>query len=331
MSHVGAWLAYAAVVKTLVLGDGDVSLTRLRIAVKEEIAEELADALGSRTARDMVYLQPTIVRLLPPLLPTMFEKDRVLYRHLALFVRGLEVAIGERRWLLDNDGTVSGRFRIRGAKAAELAESLKGIFGEVTYVNDVLRLSESEALRLVKLGLARLLSEPEYEAARREVPKSVKEALKIAASLAKNVKIHNYRYKKRGKVYIYKYANLYFDDREKLEEALRVLRSVGINPTVDRDRIIRIYKYEYVEILRSVKIDDRTGSATFSDNCARYRYGGKGPPVSAAHLALIILISSSGFSAPSLASISAAFPGSISLASPSSYIVRGGTESLTTP
>ena len=43
--HVGAWLAFAAVVKTLLLGDGDVSLTRLRIGVKERLAPKLAEAV----------------------------------------------------------------------------------------------------------------------------------------------------------------------------------------------------------------------------------------------------------------------------------------------
>ena len=80
--HVGTWLAFAAALKTLVLSDGHVSLTKIMVAVEEQTAPMLAEAL-------------------PPLLPTLFERDATLYRHPALFVRGLEVAVHGRKWLLN--------------------------------------------------------------------------------------------------------------------------------------------------------------------------------------------------------------------------------------
>lgn len=94
MRHVGVWLAFAAALKTLVLGDGHVSLTRLDVAVEERLAPMLAEAVDGLVSRHYVTLRSTMLRVLPPLLPTLFERDIKLYRNLALFVRGIEVTAG---------------------------------------------------------------------------------------------------------------------------------------------------------------------------------------------------------------------------------------------
>lgn len=59
-----------------------------------------------------------------------------------------------------------GGFRAEGSRAAELAETLRSMVGDVSYTNGVMRLLESNAMRLVGTSLAGLLSEHEHEAAR---------------------------------------------------------------------------------------------------------------------------------------------------------------------
>ena len=219
--HVSAWLAFAAALKALVLGDGYVYLTRLRVAAGD--VSSLAGALGGHRARDEVVLKPAMLRAIPPVLPsTSFEKDAKLYRSLALFVRGIEVSVGGRRWLLYAE---NGGFRTEDSRAAELAETLKDVIGDVPYTNGVLRLSEGSVLRLVEMGLARLLSETEYEAARREVTEELGlseaelEALAEAARLARRVGFGEAPYAKRKEVkechYTLRYAYLYYDDEKR--------------------------------------------------------------------------------------------------------------------
>ena len=74
-----------------------------------------------------------------------------MYRHLALFVRGLKVSLGNGRWLMSRH--VSGRFRMKGTKATGLAETLRGVISDVVCANGVLYLSEGRAFRLVEMGL----------------------------------------------------------------------------------------------------------------------------------------------------------------------------------
>ena len=59
VKSIGSWLAFSAILKTLVLGDGSVMLTQLKIAVEEKAVRELADALGGTATRGMVYLHST--------------------------------------------------------------------------------------------------------------------------------------------------------------------------------------------------------------------------------------------------------------------------------
>ena len=187
--HVGAWLVFVAALKTLVLGDGYVSLTKLRVAVEERLAYGLAEALDGRASGHYVTLHPTMLRVLPPLLPTLFEKDVRLYRSLALFVRGLWIEIGVRRWLLGRDG--HGCFRAEGPKAVDLAKALRNVIGEVPYTGNRLRLSEGKAMRLIGLGLARLLGELEYEAARLcGISDAIEEALAETARLSRRIAIN---------------------------------------------------------------------------------------------------------------------------------------------
>ena len=261
VKHVDAWLAFAAALKTLVLGDGVVSRTRLGVTVEERLTRKLAGVLNGCIGGHCVWLRQSMARILPPILPTLFERDVALYRSLALFVKGLEVSIGSRSWVL---GRRYGNFETKGLSATELAEALKGVLGDVPYTNGVLRLSEGKAMRLVEMGLARLLSELEHEAARRigirrvyeelRLTQTEVEALTEAAKLARRVSIFPFRLKRGDKVYVYERVLLYYDSEEKLNRALEVLQRIRYQPTVywDRKRII-VVRREYVELLKRIK------------------------------------------------------------------------------
>ena len=186
-----------------------------------------------------------MLRVLPPILPTLFEKDVRLYRSLALHVKGLEITVNGRRWVLNHG---KGGFRAEGSRAAELAEALRDVIGDMSYTNRVIHVSEGKALRLVEFGLARLLSEPEYEAIKRVVRRVAKsagrhraeisadpvtvqrlaeelslsesevEALVNAAMLARHV----------GFGGSLRYAYLYYDDEKKLNKVLEILKKIRI-------------------------------------------------------------------------------------------------------
>ena len=235
VKHVGAWLAFAAALKTLVLGDGHVSLTVVEVATSD--VGGLADTIGGYRAGDEVVLRPTMLRVLPPLLPTLFERDVALYRVLALHVKGLEITVSGGRWLLCAG---NGNFRTSDSSASKLAEALRSVIGDALYTNGVLQLSESKAFRLVELGLARLLSEPEYEVARLGLTQAELEALVEAAALARYISFGEAPYTKhrggREHRYTLHYALLYYSDEEKLNRALEALARIGYKPTVYRDR-----------------------------------------------------------------------------------------------
>ena len=326
--HVGAWLAFAAALKTLVLGDGDVSLTRLGVSVSRGLASALAGAVDGTVSGGQVYLHEAVVRLLPPLLPTLFERDVALYRHLALLVRGLEVEVGGRRWVLSRDG--HGHFKAEGEGAAELVKALRSVIGEMPYTSNRLRLSEGRALRLVEMGLAKLLSEPEYEAARGVVLKPVRknrrrtvngygspqaelEALAEAAALARYISFGETREKRQDRVYVKEYAYLYYDDEEKLQKALQALAKIGYKPATDRNaKRILIRKREYIEALKKLKQDNQSLFSLSNPN--HHKTGGRtgrptpqgpqpcpfdlarAPPLSAIYLVLKILAACFEFS-----------------------------------
>ena len=104
------------------------------------------DVLGGRC----VWLSQTMTRVLPPLLSTLFERDVALYRSLALFVRGLEIAVSGGRWVL---GRRYGKFETEGSNAIELAEALKGNNRRRAIHKRRAAISENKAQKLVEPGL----------------------------------------------------------------------------------------------------------------------------------------------------------------------------------
>ena len=256
--HIGTWLAFATALKTLVLGDGNVSPTRVRVAVGEGSAEVLAGAVDGLAHGRYVDLRQAMIRVLPPLLPTLFERDVALFRHLALFVRGLETAVDGRSWLLYRG---VGYFRARGAGTTELAEALRSIVGRVVYTNGTLYLSETGATKLVKLGLASLLSETGHtanglatessEEAKQDTAKTATEvyALRIAKPPAErrtSVLVATQR--------IAKELGLSSTEVGALEEVVRLARRVGfgVSPYTKRNggrmyTYVKEYAYLYYD------------------------------------------------------------------------------------
>ena len=55
-------------------GDGDASLTKIRVAVEKGLVRTLTEVLNDIIAGGVVYLRQTMIRVLPPLLPTPFKK-----------------------------------------------------------------------------------------------------------------------------------------------------------------------------------------------------------------------------------------------------------------
>ena len=86
------------------------------------------------------------------------------------------------------------------------------------------------------------MSEPEYEAIRREVESELGlsvaevEALAEAAELAGRMNFGKAREVRRGRVYVKEYVYLYYDSKEKLQEALKALQRIGYEPAVHRNK-----------------------------------------------------------------------------------------------
>jgi len=125
VKDVDTYIAYCAVCKTLILGDGEAYRWGIYISVGDRnLAEKLAEAIGGHSAEDCVEFPKWFIQNALDVMPSaIFDKDRRLYNALANYVEGVGIAIRDNVYLLRRK--YRGVFRIYGREAVELAQELK--------------------------------------------------------------------------------------------------------------------------------------------------------------------------------------------------------------
>ena len=271
VDDAGAWIAFSNAVGTLVLGDGNMYRTELRIAAKTtpkktfkgetSLASELAEAVKGILAGPFIRLRPWHMRLLLPIAPSpAFGKALNLYTSLARNPVAALVELGNAKYLLYR---YDNRFGVKGVTAVELYETLKKLDIEVKLRGNAVKFTPKQLEELAQRGVSvRFLDEIEKVAARemiRRLEKAKKRAgramkpqldvesvRRVLVEMAKIARIIVAQYK-RGE-----YIRIIPHDKTKACEIKAMLLSVGIRSSLLRHKgEVRVYEKRSLEIIKT--------------------------------------------------------------------------------
>jgi len=259
VDDVKAWIAFSAIMATLLIGDGSISSYQLRIAVKSapsatidgltSLSKELARAIDGTGKREMVALRSWHIRLLLPSPPTpVFKKVAELYKTLTNYPAVAVVQINGTMHMFTH--MANGNFVIK-RNAAMLYEIFKRLGINAKYGKAYLSISYTQLKKLKQRGIfVRLLNEVEKGLLKEVKPvqdpdlETVKRVLEEVMKIARVIISVD-----RGREYI----RIVPYSRSKMEETVTILKNAGIRISIlRRSKEIRVYDRYHIELIRKV-------------------------------------------------------------------------------
>jgi len=246
----GAWIAYSAILSTMIVGDGIASVYGLRIAVKLDtvstsqgevsLINEFAKAIGvPKKGKDVGLKHWQTYMLLPTPATPAFDKTAKVYDILTNYPVAAEVEIGGNRYLFCHVGF--GRFDIAGSEVKALYEKLTKLGIHAVMWKKHLFVSIRWLEELKRRGIpVRLLTDLEKESIRKvrsHAQLDIDEFKKVLEELAGTFRVVV------GTVRGNKFVKFVFYDRVAFKRAVEAFKRLGIGMSVPQHRK-EIYVYE---------------------------------------------------------------------------------------